>query len=142
MGKDKNILFLRFCFIIIIFCILFLSPIIASAACTDNDGDSYAVEGGACGPVDCDDADSTINPGATEICDNKNNDCNAGTPDGSGEAWIGTPCDGPDTDLCNEGTYSCTSGVQTCSDNTGSTVDLCDGLNNDCNPATVDGSGE
>src|SRR4030043_2034199 len=68
---------------------------ITHSYCTDNDGDTYAVQGGACGPVDCDDADNTVHPGATEICDNKNNDCNAGTPDSSGEAWIGTPCDGP-----------------------------------------------
>src|SRR4030066_1256513 len=115
---------------------------ISHSYCTDNDGDTYAVEGGVCGPVDCNDADSSINPGATEICDNKNNDCNAGTPDGSGEAWIGTPCDGPDTDLCNEGTYSCISGAQSCSDNTGNNMEICDGLNNDCNPATADGSGE
>ncbi len=27
-------------------------------ACTDNDNDTYAVEGGDCGPVDCNDADA------------------------------------------------------------------------------------
>lgn len=31
--------------------------------CTDNDGDGYAVEGGSCGPVDCDDTEPLTNPG-------------------------------------------------------------------------------
>ena len=38
-----------------------------ASPCTDDDGDGYAIEGGTCGPIDCNDADSTIHPGATEI---------------------------------------------------------------------------
>jgi len=46
-------------------------------ACTDDDGDGYAVEGGPCGPVDCDDTEAAVNPGAVEICDNGvDDDCN------------------------------------------------------------------
>jgi predicted CXXCH cytochrome family protein len=37
--------------------------------CTDNDGDGYGVGSGCLGP-DCDDTDPSINPGATEICEN------------------------------------------------------------------------
>jgi len=49
--------------------------------CTDDDGDGYAIEGGICGPVDCDDSDSLVNPGAVEICDDGiDNDCD-GLPD-------------------------------------------------------------
>jgi hypothetical protein len=100
--------------------------------CTDDDKDGYAVEGGICGAVDCDDNNSTINPGASELCDGLDNDCNAATPDGSGESWYGSACDGPDTDLCLEGIYQCTSGSQTCSDTTGNNVEVCDGVDNDC----------
>jgi hypothetical protein len=38
--------------------------------CTDDDGDGYAVEGGSCGSVDCDDANPDVNPGALELCGN------------------------------------------------------------------------
>lgn len=45
--------------------------------CTDRDNDSYAVEGGECGPVDCNDSNAAIHPGATENCsDNIDNNCN------------------------------------------------------------------
>ena len=46
--------------------------------CTDGDGDGYAAEGGDCGPVDCDDTNPAVNPGAAEAghCDDSiDNDC-------------------------------------------------------------------
>jgi hypothetical protein len=44
--------------------------------CTDQDNDSYAIEGGDCGPVDCKDSDLSVNPGAVELCnDGADNDC-------------------------------------------------------------------
>jgi hypothetical protein len=45
--------------------------------CTDEDVDGYAIEGGACGPVDCNDADGAVNPEAGELCGNGVDDnCN------------------------------------------------------------------
>lgn len=46
-----------------------------SIICTDADGDSYATEGGICGLVDCDDTNAAIYPGATEVCNNVDDDC-------------------------------------------------------------------
>ena len=40
--------------------------------CTDNDSDGYD---GNCEPIDCDDDDDTVYPGATELWDVKDNDC-------------------------------------------------------------------
>ncbi len=50
-------------------------------ACTDDDGDGFAVEGGECGLVDCDDTDPLVYPGYIEstgmgnCADGKDNDC-------------------------------------------------------------------
>lgn len=38
--------------------------------------------------TDCDDSDPEIYPGAIEVCDGKDNDCNPSTPDGSGETPV------------------------------------------------------
>ena len=49
-----------------------------ATACTDTDGDGFAVEGRACGQVDCNDNAAAINPAAAEICDDGvDNNCNA-----------------------------------------------------------------
>ena len=84
-------------------------------------------EGGECVP-------------GTEVCDGIDNDCDPQTADGSQDPQLGTPCDGTDGDLCVEGTYLCTAGQLTCSDNTGSTVDICNGADDDCDAASSDGS--
>jgi hypothetical protein len=44
-------------------------PDCAVSACTDLDGDGYNVEGNDCGPIDCDDASTSVYPGAPELCD-------------------------------------------------------------------------
>ncbi len=46
----------------------------AAVNCADMDGDGYGVGPDCLGP-DCDDDDDTVFPGALEICDGKDNDC-------------------------------------------------------------------
>jgi hypothetical protein len=48
------------------------------SGCTDNDDD------GACAADDCDDGDPTTFPGAPEVCDEVDNDCDGDIDDGAG----------------------------------------------------------
>jgi DNA-binding beta-propeller fold protein YncE len=111
---------------------------------TDRDEDG-ALDADDCGP-----ADAATHPGAPELCDNVDNDCDPATPDGAGEPWLGAACDGADADSCADGVYACVGGAKTCSDDAKTDNDLCDGVDNDCdgtvdNPACaaydVDGNG-
>jgi len=83
------------------------------------------------------------NTGSTlDLCGGGDEDCDPASADGSEDPAVNQSCDGPgDTDLCKEGTSSCdATGNIVCSDNTGSTVDLCGGGDEDCDPASADGS--
>jgi hypothetical protein len=77
------------------------------AACTDNDLDTYAAEGGDCGPADCNDRNLEINPGAVELCgDSIDNDCDTlvdegcdpACPDIDGDGYQDSACGGNDCD--------------------------------------------
>ncbi len=102
----------------------------------DRDGDGWTSCGG-----DCNDRDLVVYPGAPEICDGIDNDCDPETPDGADEDWFGDPCDGDDTDLCDEGVFDCVFGEMFCTDETGDDVEVCDGIDNDCNGEIDDGDG-
>ena len=79
----------------------------------DEDGDGYLAA------EDCDDADASAFPGAEEICDGVDNDCNGATPDVfnlDGDAYT---C----VDDCNDNDPNI---------NPGQAEIGCDGFDNDC----------
>ncbi len=89
---------------------------------TDDDGDGLTECEG-----DCDDANPAVAPGAPQLCDGVNNDCN--DPD-----WPGLPASEVDGDL--DGTPACAD----CDDGDGrvfpGAAQACDGVNNDCDDAS------
>lgn len=77
-----------------------------------------------------------------DVCNGQDDDCDPTSADGSDEPTFGDACDGPDGDLCAEGTFVCDGVALVCSDDSGTTADVCNGQDDDCNPASPDGSGE
>ena len=73
-----------------------------------------------------------------ETCDLKDNNCNGMVDDNP--SGTGATCDGPDADLCKEGTFQCMNGVISCTDTTGNNVELCNGLDDDCDGAIDNGN--
>jgi hypothetical protein len=71
-------------------------------SCTDFDGDGFAVEGGDCGTVDCDDSNAAINPGVAEVCDDIiDNDCDGKADCADGECANTPICDtGTEPEIC------------------------------------------
>src|SRR5262249_35648876 len=55
----------------------------ASPRCTDADHDGFNAEGGSCGPRDCNDSVSAVNPLATETCNGRDDDCDGVVDDGA-----------------------------------------------------------
>ena len=109
---------------------------------SDEDGDGYPNE------QDCDDTNPNVNPGATEICDQLDNDCNGSVDDNASDAltWF------EDLDQDGYGNASVTTtncaqpnGYVTddndCNDNATSinpnANEICDGVDNNC-----DGTGD
>jgi hypothetical protein len=127
----------------------------------DSDGDGYgdpAQSTTACAQpdsyvadnTDCADNDATVYPGAPEICDGKDNNCNGQVDDGAGNTWY-RDSDGDRYGDPAQSTTACTQPAGYVSDNTDcvdndATVypgapEICDGKDNNCNGQVDDGAG-
>lgn len=95
---------------------------LASPRCTDVDRDGFAPEGDACGPADCDDAVPTTFPGATERCNGRDDDCDAGIDEEpAASAACTTACTA--TAQCQSG--ACVTTPVVCNDGNPCTSDAC-----------------
>jgi len=88
---------------------------------------------GATSDKDCDDNDSAVYPGAKEICDGKDNDCD-GTVDNI-LTDTGAAC-GSTVGECQAGKISCVNGKLECKGYVGPQNELCDSKDNDCDGKT------
>ena len=114
----------------------------------DADGDGYDAD------VDCDDTDPDVHPDALEVCDGIDNDCNAATDDADPNLDTSTgslfyvdadgdgfgdaaqerrACEAPDGYVVDD--TDCDDGLATANPDARET---CDGVDNDCDPATPD----
>jgi hypothetical protein len=93
----------------------------------DADGDGFLP------PADCDDNDDTVFPGASELCDNKDNDCDTLTDEGNPEG--GQSCNTGMPGICAAGTTDCQAGGNlACVQDQSAAPDdsVCNGLDDDC----------
>ena len=112
---------------------------VSCEVCTDADGDGYYVQNGCGTAIDCNDNDSDINPGSSEICDDGiDNDC-----DGQTDCDDSYCSDSPSCEVCTDADgdgYYVQNGCGTaidCDDNNTNihpgASDICgDGIDQDC----------
>ncbi|MFH0798333.1 MAG: putative metal-binding motif-containing protein [Candidatus Woesearchaeota archaeon] len=105
--------------------LLVISAFLVSAACVDVDGDGYGdyADSSCTHPYDddCMDTEPSINPGATEVCDNMDNNCDGYIDDLAGCSTVvcgNKKCDTGETDVsCPADCYSAdTSSSDACGD--------------------------
>ncbi len=80
-------------------------------------------------------------PATLDLCNGVDDDCDPSSADGSEDPSVGIPCDGPDADMCKEGTSSCVGGMVVCDDMTDDTLEVCDGMNDEDCDGMVDEDG-
>jgi hypothetical protein len=74
-----------------------------------------------------------------EVCNGIDDDRDPATRDGVDDVELGAPCDGPDSDLCAEGSVICADGQLVCNDATPDTLEQCNGEDDDCDGLVDEG---
>ena len=102
--------------------------------CIDNDGDGFNQSQVGCGVADCDDSNINIYPGAPELCNFLDDDCDGSfDDDGVDETWYGQATSCGVGECAATGQLECINATQadTCIPGQPS-AEICDGLDNNC----------
>ena len=81
-------------------------------------------------PTDCNNDSALINPGAEEICDGVDNNCNGSIDEG--DPGGGMACSTGLLGVCAAGVTHCSAGALTCPQSVQPSAEICDGMDNDC----------
>ncbi len=92
---------------------------------TDLDGDGYGTVA-VCPDIDCDDSDPAVHPGAVEICNGIDDDCDTDVDEGYDNDGDGVATCMGDCDDNNDAIYP-------------GNPEVCDGFDNDCNTLVDEG---
>ncbi len=120
------------------------------ACWADTDGDGFGgpatvsttnfacnAAGQSTNALDCDDARPDIHPGATEVCDGRDDDCDGLVDEGNPGG--GARCGTSNVGECATGITACTAGSLQCAYEVLPQAESCDGRDNDCNGHVDDG---
>ncbi|MFT3772446.1 MAG: MopE-related protein [Minicystis sp.] len=80
--------------------------------------------------TDCDDGNAATFPGAGEICDGQDNNCNGAVDELA--AGTGVACSTGRPGVCGAGLTACAGGAIVCTQKYLASAEICDGLDNDC----------
>lgn len=109
-----------------------------SDLCIDRDGDGFG-SGPGCRGKDCDDDDAASYPGAPELCNGIDNNCNGLADDNA--LGAGLPCDTGMQGVCADGWTACTQSNIVCQANVlpDTRREICNGRDDDCDGLVDEG---
>ena len=108
--------------------------------CTDQDHDGYFMEAGCESPVDCNDHDPLTYPGAPEICDGMDNNCDGNVDEGiPPQSCYSGPPGTEGVGSCHGGPGTCLGGAWWCEGEVTPQSEVCNGLDDDCNGVVDNG---
>ncbi len=88
--------------------------------------------------TDCNDVQISIHPMQPDLCDGRNEDCDASTADGAGDTRVAVACDdADDADVCtSNGRTVCSGAAVSCMETAPNIVEICGGGDEDCDGTT------